>query len=131
MKCRSPIYFTIAALFTSTGVEALQPSSGPVSRRGAFASILGAPVAFLAAGSAANALDMDAFVNSELEKDTKSCDPSKDPKCKPKLTADEALCKYGQSGTDRGEACRRVKAAGGSLNKPGSQGKSLGGAYAM
>lgn len=92
---------------------------------------------FLGAGSslafvgAANALDMDAFVNSQLDADTKNCDPKKDPKCIPELSKDEALCKYGQSGEARGEACKRVKAAGGALPKPGSGGKSLGGAYAM
>jgi len=46
------------------------------------------------------------------------------------LTQDEALCKYGQNGEARGEACKRVKAAGGSLPSQ-NQGKSLGGAYAM
>ena len=45
---------------------------------------------WLASAGAANALDMDAFVNSQLEADTKNCDPKKDPKCIPKLTADEA-----------------------------------------
>ncbi|KAL7578129.1 hypothetical protein ACA910_012576 [Epithemia clementina (nom. ined.)] len=78
-----------------------------------------------------DALDMDAFMNKELEADTKNCDPKRDPKCAPQMTADEALCKYGQSGNARGEACRRVKAAGGELPKANSQGKSLGGAYAM
>ncbi|CAB9498519.1 expressed unknown protein [Seminavis robusta] len=91
--------------------------------------------AFLAAltltpAVAANALDMDSFANSQIEADTKNCDPKRDPKCIPKLSADEALCKYGQSGTARGEACRRVKAAGGTVDKA-PQGKSLGGAYAM
>ena len=47
---------------------------------------------------ASNALDMDAFINSELEKDNKQRD----------LTDDEALCKYGNSGKDRGEACSRA-----------------------
>eukprot|EP00568_Trieres_chinensis_P009302 CAMPEP_0183291548 /NCGR_PEP_ID=MMETSP0160_2-20130417/928_1 /TAXON_ID=2839 ORGANISM="Odontella Sinensis, Strain Grunow 1884" /NCGR_SAMPLE_ID=MMETSP0160_2 /ASSEMBLY_ACC=CAM_ASM_000250 /LENGTH=153 /DNA_ID=CAMNT_0025452369 /DNA_START=163 /DNA_END=624 /DNA_ORIENTATION=+ len=76
------------------------------------------------------ALDIDAFMNAELEKDLKNCDPKKDPKCIPKLSQDEALCKYGQSGNARGEACKRVKEGGGTLDKK-PQGKSLGGAYAM
>lgn len=92
---------------------------------------------FLAAGTVAASvpqsafgLDMDAFMNSELDKDIKNCDPKKDPKCIPKLTSDEALCKYGQSGDARGEACKRVKAAGGAL--PGAKKeRSLGGAYAI
>ena len=93
------------------------------------ASVFGAIA--LAAPSAGLALDMDAFASSQIESDTKNCDPKKDPKCIPKLSADEALCKYGQSGNARGEACRRVKAAGGDLPSAKPQGKSLGGAYAM
>ena len=46
------------------------------------------------------------------------------------MTSDEALCKYGQSGKARGEACMRYKAAGGAL-PTSTQVKSLGGAYAM
>jgi hypothetical protein len=121
--------------------------------------VFGGSLAFVAGGGAAGALDMDAFANSQvrslftmvggfgrqtfanfllffhrhyqLESDTKNCDPSKSTKCIPKLTDDEALCKYGQSGNARAEACKRVKGAGGALPKPGSEGKSLGGAYAM
>ena len=69
--------------------------------------------------------------SSQIDSDTKNCDPKRDPKCIPKLNQDEALCKYGQSGDARAEACRRVKASGGKLPDKGSQGKSLGGAYAM
>jgi hypothetical protein len=47
----------------------------------------------------------------QLAADTNNCDPKKDPKCIPKLNSDEALCKYGQSGAARGEACKRVKEA--------------------
>jgi hypothetical protein len=47
----------------------------------------------------------------QLENDTKNCDPKKDPKCIPTLDADQALCKYGQSGNARGEACKRAKEA--------------------
>ena len=66
----------------------------------------------------------------QLEEDTKNCNPKTDPKCKPKLTEDEALCKYGQGGEKRLEACRRVKAAEGDVSAS-PQGRSLGGAYAM
>ena len=52
-------------------------------------------------------------------------------KCIPELSKDEALCKYGQSSDARKEACRRAKESGKEIPKPGSQGKSLGGAYAM
>ena len=110
------------------------PSSQAMyGRRKALAVLAGGSLSFVAANHhhTANALDMEAFVNSELESDAKNCDPKKDPKCAPQLTADEALCKYGQSGTARGEACKRVKEAGGQLPKANAQGKSLGGAYAM
>lgn len=80
---------------------------------------------------AANALDFESFENSQIEADVKNCDPKRDPKCVPKLSADEALCQFGQQGgRDRTEACKRVRAAGGKVvSQP--QGKSLGGAYAM
>lgn len=67
----------------------------------------------------------------QLEADTTNCDPKKDPKCKPQLSQDQALCQYGQSGAARAEACKRVKAAGGALPSASPQGKSLGGAYAL
>ena len=101
-------------------------------RRRALAILAGGSLSFMAnSPDKVVALDMDAFVNKELEADTKNCDPKRDPKCAPQLSADEALCKYGQSGEARGEACKRVKAGGGELPKANSQGKSLGGAYAM
>jgi hypothetical protein len=77
-----------------------------------------------------SALDYDAFTNSELDKDTKNCNPKVDPKCAPKMTQDEALCKYGQSGNARGEACKRFKASGGQLPTSTKE-RSLGGAYAI
>merc|ERR1739842_249127 len=78
---------------------------------------------------AAQALDFDAFANSEIENDTKKCDPKKDPKCSPVLSKDEALCQYGGGGKARGEACMRVKKSGGTLPEVKKE-KSLGGAYA-
>ena len=68
----------------------------------------------------------------QLDADTKNCNPKLDSKCIPKLSPDEAMCKYGQSGDARGDACRRVKEAGGKLpTSSGAPVKSLGGAYAM
>jgi len=67
----------------------------------------------------------------QLEADKKNCDPKRDPKCIPKLSSDEALCKYGQSGNAKSEACKRVRSAGGEMPDNSKQGKSLGGAYAM
>ena len=112
-----------AALSSST--------DGTTSRRAALATVAGASLAFLRPPTPANALDMDAFANSELDKDQKNCNPKVDPKCAPPMSPDEAMCKYGQSGDARGEACRRFKATGGSLAKPGQAGMSPGGAYAM
>lgn len=85
------------------------------------------------ASARVNALDMEAFANSQIEADKKNCDPKKDPKCVPQLTSDEALCKYGSSGKARGEACARLKNAspGKAIDTGNKGGKSLGGAYAM
>ena len=101
-----------------------------IDRRKAIQSILTVGIVVAATPRESLALDMDAFANSELAADKANCDPKRDPKCAPQLTADEAMCKYGQSGDARGEACKRLKQAGGSL--PGAtKTKSLGGAYAM
>ena len=82
---------------------------------------VGAGVATLVGSTqVANALDFDSFEKSLIDKDTSDCDPNLDRKCAPKLTADEALCKYGVSGANaRSEACRRVRDAGGIL--PGAK----------
>jgi hypothetical protein len=69
-------------------------------------------------------------IQSQIDADVKNCDPKLDRKCIPKLNADEALCKYGQSSKYKAEACRKVKAAGGDTSQA-PQGKALGGAYAM
>jgi hypothetical protein len=47
-----------------------------------------------------NALDVDAFIRKELESDSKDKQPQ--------LSDDEALCKYGQPGKERGDACVRA-----------------------
>lgn len=112
------------------GYSVSPSDSAAVARRQALGAIFGGSVALIGA-SAANALDMDAFANAQIESDKKNCNPKTDPKCAPQLTKDQALCQYGQSGEARGEACKRVKAAGGSLPSAKPAGKSLGGAYAM
>mmetsp|Transcript_29287 Transcript_29287/g.66147 ORF Transcript_29287/g.66147 Transcript_29287/m.66147 type:complete len:136 (-) Transcript_29287:134-541(-) len=66
-------------------------------------------------GSAvANALDFDSFENGLIQADTDNCDRKIDPKCRPKMSADEGLCMYGV-GKDRMEACKRVKESGGMM----------------
>lgn len=73
-------------------------------------------MANIVSGQEADALDMDSFEKSLIDKDTTQCDPNLDRKCNPKLTADEALCKYGVPGSDsRAAACRKVRDAGGLL----------------
>ena len=115
----------VASVFISNYVYAFSPPSSPkksCNRREIINILTKATVGAVLIGTStesANALDMDSFENSLIEKDTTECN-SKDPKCIPKLTADEALCKYGVSGDDeRTKACRRVRDAGGQL--PGSK----------
>jgi hypothetical protein len=83
--------------------EALQQPS--LSRRQAFASIATAAAAsaFVITPLASDALDMDAFANQQLSSSV--CD---DKKCAPKLTDDEALCRYGSPSQKTGEACVRA-----------------------
>lgn len=114
---------------TSRAPFTAQPEEPVFGRRRALESILGG-VFTATAATAANALDMDAFASSTLDSDKKSCDPKKDPKCVPQLTSDQAMCTYGMSGEARGEACKRVKAAGGDMPTKSKE-KSMGGAYAM
>lgn len=63
--------------------------------------------------SAANALDMEAFASKELA--DSSCDDRVSKKCMPKLSDDEALCRFGSPSTKTGEACLR---AGMSTSRP-------------
>lgn len=119
---------------SATALSMATPADNVSDRRRVLQSVFGATAAaatvLLSEKTApAQALDMDAFMNSELASDSAKCDP-KDPKCIPKLSQDEALCKYGQIGEARAEACKRVKASGGKVDKA-DKGKSLGGAYAM
>ena len=57
---------------------------------------------------ASNALDMDAFMQKELDSDAQNCDEKTDKRCKPKLTDDQALCRFGQPSKETGEACLRA-----------------------
>lgn len=66
-------------------------------------SFLSIPVAvasmsFLSPTTSSNALDIDAFISKELSSE----------KPKGQLTEDEALCKFGAPGADKGEACERA-----------------------
>jgi len=96
---------------------AFNPPENIVSRRsfvvgGAGASTL-APV--LVPFFPTRALDVDAFVNDQLAGET--CNDRVDKKCKPKLSDDEALCRFGFPSKEVGEACQR---AGLSTKRAGS-----------
>mmetsp|Transcript_7714 Transcript_7714/g.11087 ORF Transcript_7714/g.11087 Transcript_7714/m.11087 type:complete len:133 (-) Transcript_7714:123-521(-) len=130
-------FSVLATLLAISHTNALAPASSStnnnnvVGRRQAMNFLMGgAAAAFVSSVPTANALDMDAFMNAELANDTTNCDPKRDVKCAPKMSDDQALCTYGQSGKARGEACKRLKEGGGALPDVKKQ-KSLGGAYAM
>jgi hypothetical protein len=56
---------------------------------------------------------MDAFARKELA--AESCDDRLSKKCRPHLSDDEALCRFGQPSQKTGEACLR---AGMSTKRP-------------
>lgn len=72
------------------------------------AAILGASIssASIAVPWPSIALDMESFVQKELAEE--SCDDRVNKKCKPKLSDDEALCRFGQPSPKTGEACLRA-----------------------
>ncbi|KAG7350484.1 hypothetical protein IV203_009844 [Nitzschia inconspicua] len=87
-----------------------------VSRRASLISLVSAFVITsntAAKNSNALALDIDSFIQTELNEDT--CNEKKSKKCKPNLTEDEALCRFGQPSQKTGEACLR---AGMSTQRP-------------
>eukprot|EP00526_Cylindrotheca_closterium_P022095 CAMPEP_0113649862 /NCGR_PEP_ID=MMETSP0017_2-20120614/26514_1 /TAXON_ID=2856 /ORGANISM="Cylindrotheca closterium" /LENGTH=119 /DNA_ID=CAMNT_0000562301 /DNA_START=30 /DNA_END=389 /DNA_ORIENTATION=+ /assembly_acc=CAM_ASM_000147 len=98
-----------------SGSDMNQAPAVDSQRRNLFAAL---PAVFLAP-AISNALDMDAFVNAEIAKDSKKTD----------MSPDEAFCKYGQSGEKKTEACKRYRSTGGKVEV--KKEKSLGGAYAM
>jgi hypothetical protein len=111
------LLFCVALMLSTTRLEfaeaySVQPPQKPsslknmvTSRRSMFLTM---PSLLLisAAPSISNALDMDAFIQSELKSET--CNPKVDKKCAPKLSEDEALCKYGQPSAGTGAACLRA-----------------------
>lgn len=115
MKNQSSLLILLLASSTS----ALQQQ--PLSRRAWLAT--GGPVAAAAAAIVATttpdaslALDMDAFASSQISS-TESCNEAVDKRCAPKLTEDQALCKYGYPSKTTGEAC--VRAGMSTTDRPG------------
>lgn len=88
-----------------------------VSRRGWFqvASALAITTAVTTTTTSAHALDIDSFVQNELQADSVRCNDKTSKKCMPKLSEDEALCRFGQPSPRTGEACLR---AGMSTKRP-------------
>eukprot|EP00588_Corethron_pennatum_P014654 CAMPEP_0194268830 /NCGR_PEP_ID=MMETSP0169-20130528/3090_1 /TAXON_ID=218684 /ORGANISM="Corethron pennatum, Strain L29A3" /LENGTH=158 /DNA_ID=CAMNT_0039010227 /DNA_START=148 /DNA_END=624 /DNA_ORIENTATION=- len=100
------------ALILTGAVDALAAVRTSSRRQFFGAATAGAAASFfpVSPGPAA-ALDMDAFVNSELAADRAKCDAtSKDSKCVPDRlpTPDESLCRFGSPSKGRGEACIRA-----------------------
>mmetsp|Transcript_16134 Transcript_16134/g.39492 ORF Transcript_16134/g.39492 Transcript_16134/m.39492 type:complete len:159 (-) Transcript_16134:45-521(-) len=74
---------------------------GPeVSRRSTFFLPIAVLTASLGTDNNANALDIDGFMNSELQKDSAKSDQG--------MSADEALCRFGQASPETGNACLRA-----------------------
>ena len=130
----------IAVVVFSSGSllsNALIPSSSPTNHnRRQFLTIpivaflcdeilLSSSSSFLSDQYNSNALDMDAFINKELGNDntggsSKSSSSSSGNK---QLSSDEALCRFGQPGKEKGDACVRagipISAKGGRVNAYG------------
>lgn len=113
---------------TSSMIQAWSSMSGatnpknrpppPPSRRSFFSQLAFGASALAVVNShitqqPALALDMDAFVQKELSNEV--CDERTNKKCMPKLTDDQALCRFGQPSKETGEACLR---AGMSTKRP-------------
>mmetsp|Transcript_4761 Transcript_4761/g.7032 ORF Transcript_4761/g.7032 Transcript_4761/m.7032 type:complete len:166 (+) Transcript_4761:179-676(+) len=81
---------------SNDNVDALPKEA--LGRRSIISGIMTAAAALVTSPNAVRALDMDAFIQSELSKDAPKAD----------LTEDEALCKFGGPGPAVGAACQRA-----------------------
>jgi hypothetical protein len=100
----------VAVLLCVTVAHSYSTRTPETSRRSFFA----VPFVVIAGAPAiSKALDIDAFMEKELESGT--CNEKTDKRCQPKLSEDEALCRFGQPAKETGEACVR---AGMSTTKP-------------
>jgi hypothetical protein len=84
-----------------------------ISRRSAFLIPTTAAIITMITSSsstlpAAEALDIDSFIQKELDDTSTTCNEKTDKKCKPKLSTDEALCRFGQPSKSTGDACLRA-----------------------
>lgn len=115
------VFIALCSSFNSASAYSVNPDTGAVPPKGSEVSrrstfIL--PLAFAAAactGRSAYALDMDAFANQQLAGE--ACNEKTDKKCKPKLSDDAALCRFGSPSPETGAACLR---AGMPTDRPGS-----------
>lgn len=84
----------------------------PAASRRSFLAVLplvaapGIPITAVVVAANANALDVDNFIQQQL--DTSSCDERTSKKCKPQLSEDEAMCRFGQPSPRTGNACVRA-----------------------
>lgn len=110
------VVLTILSSSVVTEVKAWSASNRPnrdnacKSRRSILLGIVPTTVvvgaAIVATSTSAQALDMDAFIQRELSSEV--CDDKLDKKCQPKLSDDQALCRFGQPSQETGEACLRA-----------------------
>jgi hypothetical protein len=98
--------FFLWVLVVGLGVQAYAPIV-KISRRSVLMLPFIATAAATSSPAAALALDIDAFVNKALDTGGK-CDEKMDKKCRPNLSDDEALCRFGQASKEVGEACVRA-----------------------
>ena len=125
-KLKSTALLLLISVVAPLGCEAWSnfadvTAAVPVARR-IFMYQLPARVAFVGASltgvsismsQPSVALDMDAFARKELAEEP--CNDRVSKKCKPQLSEDEALCRFGQPSPKTGEACLR---AGMSTKRP-------------
>jgi hypothetical protein len=98
--------FFLSWVIGGLGVQAYTPIV-KISRRSVLVLPFIAAAAATSSPAAAVALDMDAFASKALESGGK-CDEKMDKKCRPNLSDDEALCRFGQPSKEIGEACVRA-----------------------
>lgn len=102
------LLLSITCLWTDVNALQSQVKSSNNSRRNFLTSNVKATT-FLTIASTTkplitNALDMDAFMNSQLD----NTPSKKEYPTTEKMSDDEALCKFGQPGRQKGDACVRA-----------------------
>ena len=94
-------------MIRTDGYSMMQPPTAKTETNSRRSFLAVVPTVMAASAAPALALDIDSFMQKELDNET--CDDRTSKKCKPKLTEDEALCRFGQPSKRTGEACLRAK----------------------